>query len=498
MIPVTAAAGRRYGVLGLGRSGLVSARAIRAGGGEALCWDDSEAARATAAAEGFTVTDLTKPESWAGVDRLILSPGVPHHWPETHPAVEAALEAGALLDNDFGLFFEEAEAWRLAGDYGPEAEDQAARAAEMGLYDPTPGPKFILITGSNGKSTTSALTAHLLTAMGAPTQLGGNIGRGVLDFDVPPPEGFVVMEISSYQLDSARRLDADLGVWLNISPDHLDRHGGMGGYVAAKRRLFEFGRPLSAVIGVDEPEGRLIANQIRYEAESSAPVLEISSRKALKTNTGWSAFLDGGDLVEWREGAELFRLDVSTLPTLRGRHNGQNLAAAWGICRLLGFEPERIAPHLASYPGLPHRMELVAQIDGVAWVNDSKATNADAAEKALLTYDRIRWIAGGVPKAGGIEPLKPLFGKIAKSYLIGEAAQDFAATLGAHPHEIVRTLEEALRRARAEAQPGETVLLSPACASFDQFKDYEARGAAFRKIVEGLREAAEARGGGAP
>ncbi|WP_018631932.1 UDP-N-acetylmuramoyl-L-alanine--D-glutamate ligase [Neomegalonema perideroedes] len=493
MIPVTAAAGRKFGVLGLGRSGLASARAIRAGGGEALCWDDSEPARAAAAAEGFALTDLTKPESWIGVERLILSPGVPHHWPHAHPAVTAALEAGALLDNDFGLLFGEAEAWRLAGDFGPEAEDQAALAAEMGLYDPTPGPKFILITGSNGKSTTTALTAHILRAGGRPTQMGGNIGRGVLDLDPPPPEGFVVMEISSYQLDSARRLDADLGVWINISPDHLDRHGGMGGYVAAKRRLFEFGRPLSAVIGVDEPEGRLIANQTRYEAGDSAPVLEVSARKALK-GSGWSVFLEGADLVEWREGAEQFRHDLSDAKTLRGNHNGQNAAVAWGICRLLGLTPEEIAPHLATYPGLPHRMELIAEIGGAAYVNDSKATNADAAEKALLSYDKIRWIAGGAPKAGGISPLKPLFGRIVKSYLIGEAAQDFAATLGDHPHEIAGTLEAALRRARAEAQPGETVLLSPACASFDQFKDYEARGAAFRKIVEGLRDSAEAAG----
>lgn len=486
MIPVTAALGRKYGVLGLGRSGLTAARAIRAGGGEALCWDDSEAARAAAEAEGFLVTDLTKVEAWAGVERLILSPGIPHLYPAPHPAVEAALEAGALLDNDFGLLFEEAEAWRLAGDFGPEAEDQAELAAEMGLYDPTPGPKFILITGSNGKSTTTALIAHILRATGRPTQLGGNIGRGVLDFDPPPPEGFVVMEISSYQLETARRLDADVGVLTNISPDHLDRHGGMGGYVSAKRRLFDNGRPLSAVVGVDEHEGRLIANLMRYEAESSAPVLEISSKRLLR-GMRWSAFLEGGDLVEWREGAEQFRLDIANLPTLRGRHNAQNVAVAWGACRLLGLTPEEIAPHLASYPGLPHRMELIGEVDGVAWVNDSKATNADAAEKALLTYDKIRWIAGGVPKAGGIETLRPLFGKIAKTYLIGQAAEEFARTLEGRPYEIVGTLEEAARRIRAEARPGETALLSPACASFDQFRDYEARGAAFRGLVEALK-----------
>ena len=486
MIPVTAAAGRKFGVLGLGRSGLASARAIREGGGEALCWDDSESARAAAAAEGFTLADLTKPESWVGVERLILSPGIPALYPTPHPAVTAALDAGALLDNDFGLLFGEAEAWRLAGDFGPEAEDQAALAMEMGLYDPTPGPKFILVTGSNGKSTTTALIHHILTAAGHPSQLGGNIGRGVLDLDPPPPEGFLVMEISSYQLETARRLDADVGVWINISPDHLDRHGGMGGYVAAKRRLFENGRPLSAVIGVDEPEGRLLANQTRYVAETSAPVIEISARRALKSLWGWSVFLDGTALVEWREGAEQYRVDLAEAQTLRGRHNGQNAAAAWATCRLLGLTPEQIAPHLSTYPGLPHRMERVGEIDGVAYVNDSKATNADAAEKALLSYDKIRWIAGGVPKAGGIEPLTPLFDRIVKSYLIGQAAPEFAETLDGHPYEIVGTLEEALRRIRAEAKPGDTALLSPACASFDQFRDYEARGAAFRALVADL------------
>ncbi|MEM7742554.1 MAG: UDP-N-acetylmuramoyl-L-alanine--D-glutamate ligase [Pseudomonadota bacterium] len=458
MIPVTAYEGQRVGVLGLGRSGLATARALRAGGAIPVCWDDREDSRS--AAEDFEIADLTREREAADLDALIVSPGIPHLYPEPHKAVQRAWDNGIPVDNDVGLFF------AALADVEPE-DDEA------------PWPQVIAVTGSNGKSTTTALIHHILSHAGRPTQMGGNIGRGVLDLAPPGAGEIVVLELSSYQIELARTLAPDIAVFLNLSLDHLDRHGGMGGYFAAKRRLFEAGAPETTIIGVDETEGRYLASIV------ARPTL-ISATTRLRGD-GRSVFMNKSHLTEWR-GKQIAAIDLRDAEALRGAHNHQNACAAYAACRAVGLNPRQIEPALTTFPGLAHRMEKIAEIAGAAYVNDSKATNADAAEKALLSYDRIRWIAGGLPKEGGIAPLVPLLGRVAKTYLIGEAAEAFAATLGDAPHQVTGTLAAAVAAAHADAEPGETVLLSPACASFDQFPSFEARGDAFRAAVERLQE----------
>jgi UDP-N-acetylmuramoylalanine--D-glutamate ligase len=467
VIPLRAYAGQRVGVLGLGRSGLSAARALRAGGAEPVCWDDNEAARSTAAAEGFEIADLTRAREAASVVRLIVSPGIPHLYPEPHGAVVAAQAAGVPVDNDVGLFF----AALGAGDL----ED---------FDDEGPEPKVIAVTGSNGKSTTTALIHHILKEAGRRTQMGGNIGRGVLDLDPPGPGEIVVIELSSYQTELARTLAPDVAVFINLSPDHLDRHGGLGGYFAAKRRLFELGAPERSVIGVDEPEGRYLAGT------AEAPIT-VSVETKLR-GEGWSVFMNKAHLTEWRAGKQVAAIDMRAALALKGAHNHQNACAAYAACRAAGLGPRQIEGGLMSFPGLAHRMERIGEAGGVTYVNDSKATNADAAEKALQAYDRIRWIAGGRPKQGGIELLRPLFGRIAKAYLIGEAEAAFAATLAGTPHMRCGDLATAVAAARAEAEPGDVVLLSPACASFDQFENFERRGDAFRAMVTSYLAAPQA------
>jgi UDP-N-acetylmuramoylalanine--D-glutamate ligase len=288
----------------------------------------------------------------------------------------------------------------------------------------------------------------------------------------------IAVELSSYQTELARRLAPDVAVFLNLSPDHLDRHGGLGGYFAAKRRLFEIGAPETAIVGIDEPEGRYLASICED------PVLVTAMQRP--RGEARAVFMNRNHLTEWRAGRQIAAFDLRGAPALIGRHNHQNACAAWAACRALGLGPRQIEEGFASFPGLAHRLERIGNARGVAFVNDSKATNADAAAKALQSFGRIRWIAGGRPKEGGIEPLRPLFGRVAKAYLIGEAAPAFAATLGQTPHAVCGTLDAAVAAAVAEAEPGDTVLLAPACASFDQFADFEARGEAFRALVRPL------------
>ena len=462
MIPVRGYDGHRVAVLGLGRSGLAAALALRAGGAEVVCWDDRDTSAAQA--EGFAVADLNRDAAWEGVVALIVSPGIPHLYPEPHPVVALAQARGVVIDNDVGLFF------------------RSFATSDWDRFDTA--PQVVCVTGSNGKSTTTALIAHCLESAGRPVQMGGNIGRGVLDLD-PAGEGeTVVLELSSYQIELARALAPDVGVFVNLSADHLDRHGGMGGYFAAKRRLFAEGGPERSVIGVDTPEGRFLAAQMREETRNGDPVIRIANTAQIKD--GWSVFARKGFLAEWRRERQVASVDLREIAALPGAHNHQNACAAWAVLRSLGLAPRQIEQGLRSYPGLVHRSQIVATRSGVTFVNDSKATNADAAAQALRAFDRIRWIAGGVPKEGGITPLKPLFGAIAKAYLIGEAAEAFATTLGDTPHSISGTLEAAVAAAAADAQPGEVVLLAPACASFDQFDSFEARGEAFVRLVQGL------------
>ncbi|MGB3313835.1 MAG: UDP-N-acetylmuramoyl-L-alanine--D-glutamate ligase [Albidovulum sp.] len=461
MIPVRGYEGRKVAVLGLGRSGLATARALIAGGAEPCLWDDSPEARDNAESAGFALTDLTRATAWGEVAALIVSPGIPHLYPEPNKLIARAMAAGVPVDNDIGLFF---RSWAT-----PDWD-------EMGQT-----PKVIAVTGSNGKSTTTALIHHILEVAGRPSQMAGNIGRGVLDIDPAQDGEVVVLELSSYQTDLARSLTPDVAVFTNLSPDHLDRHGGLGGYFAAKRRLFAEGGPDRAVVGVDEVEGRFLANQLSQGAGDDR-VIRISSGAKLE-GPGWSVFARKGFLSEWRKGRQVASIDLREVRGLPGAHNHQNACAAYAATRTLGLAPKLIEQALFSFEGLPHRSQLVGEKDGVRFVNDSKATNVDSAAKALQAFLKIRWIAGGLGKDGGITGLKPHLGSVVKAYLIGHSARDFALELGEVPHEICETMDRAVARAAEEALPGEVVLLAPAAASFDQYPNFEKRGEDFAEQV---------------
>ena len=464
MIPVQGYQGRKVAVLGLGRSGQATARALIAGGAEALVWDDSPEARAKAEAEGFVCTDLTRNLALEGVAVLVTSPGIPHLYPAPHKVILRAYEMGVPVDNDIGLFF------------------RSYATADWDDFEVT--PRIVCVTGSNGKSTTTALIQHILTVAGRPCQMAGNIGRGVLDLEPARDGEVVVLELSSYQTDLARALTPDVAVFTNLSPDHLDRHGGMGGYFAAKRRLFAEGGPDRAVIGVDEVEGRYLAGQMA-EGPADDRVIRVSSGQKLE-GFGWSVFARKGFLAEWRKGRQVASVDLREVAGLPGAHNHQNACAAYAACRALGIAPKLIEGAFDSFAGLPHRSQLVGEKGGVRFVNDSKATNVDSAGKALQAFAKIRWIAGGMAKEGGIAGLLPFAGSVSKAYLIGHSARDFAMELGEVPYEICETMARAVTLAAAEAVAGEVVLLAPAAASFDQYADFEKRGEDFIGLVKSV------------
>ncbi len=464
MIPVKGHEGQKIAVLGLGRSGLATARALQAGGAEPLCWDDSPEARGKAELAGLRLVDLTRAGAFDGVSALIVSPGIPHLYPAPNPVIARAYDAGVPVDNDIGLFF------------------RSFATEEFDDFDVA--PRVVCVTGSNGKSTTTALIHHILTHAQRPTQMAGNIGRGVLDLDPAIDGEVIVLELSSYQTELARALTPDVAVFTNLSPDHLDRHGGMGGYFAAKRRLFAEGGPDRAVIGVDEPEGRYLANQTAQGAADDR-VIRIASGQKLE-GFGWAVFARKGFLSEWRRGKQVASVDLRGVAGLPGAHNHQNACAAYAAARTLGLAPKVIEAAFHSFAGLPHRSQTVGETNGIRFVNDSKATNVDSAAKALQAFPRIRWIAGGMGKDGGIAALAPHLGSVVKAYLIGHSARDFALQLGPLPHEICDTMERAVARAAAEAQPGDVVLLAPAAASFDQYPNFEKRGDDFTAQVRAI------------
>lgn len=461
MIPVQGVTGKCVAVLGLGRSGRATLVALVAGGATTVAWDDSAATRDAAAADGVAIVDLTKDSGFNGIDLLVTSPGIPHLYPAPHPAIAAAWAAGVPVDNDIGLFF------------------RSYATYDWDDFDMT--PKVVAVTGSNGKSTTSALIHHILCETGRPAQLAGNIGRGVLD--IPPARDgeVVVLELSSYQTDLARALTPDVAVFTNLSPDHLDRHAGLGGYFAAKRRLFAEGGPDRAVIGVDEPEGRYLANQLA-EGPGDDRVIRVSSGQKL-TGDGWQVYARKGFLSEYRKGRQVGSIDLRGVAGLPGAHNHQNACAAYAACRALGIGPKAIETALHSYPGLPHRSQLIADQNGVRFVNDSKATNVDAAAKALQAFDKIRWICGGLQKDGGLDGLLAHTGSVVRAYVIGREADQFARQLPGVETEVCTTMARAVQQAATDAQPGEVVLLAPACASFDQYDNFEQRGDDFAEQV---------------
>lgn len=427
-----------------------------------MVWDDSATGRDAAEADGFELRDLTKAQAFQDVAAIITSPGIPHLYPAPHPVIAAAWEAGVPVDNDIGLFFQS--------------------FASEGFEDFDTAPRVVAVTGSNGKSTTSALIHHILAECGRPSQLAGNIGLGVMDLEPAVDGEVVVLELSSYQTDLARSLTPDIAVFTNLSPDHLDRHGGPGGYFAAKRRLFAEGGPDRAIIGVDEPEGLYLANQLA-QGPTDDRVIATSVTQKL-TGPGWHVFARKGFLAEWRKGRQVASIDLRDIPGLPGSHNHQNACAAFAVARALGLGPKAIEAALHSYPGLPHRSQRIAEKDGVVFVNDSKATNVDAAAKALSAFPKIRWICGGLEKEGGLEALLPAARSVTKAYVIGREAEAFARQLTGIAAEVCTTMERAVTLAIEEAEPGETVLLAPAAASFDQYDNFERRGDDFVACVE--------------
>jgi UDP-N-acetylmuramoylalanine--D-glutamate ligase len=464
VIPVATFAGRKVAVFGLGGSGLVSAQALLSGGADVMAFDDNADSLNKAEAAGIPIGDL-RALDWSKLTALVLSPGVPLTHPKPHWSVELAHQAGVPVIGDIELFCRERR--RLA-----------------------PRAPFVAITGTNGKSTTTALTAHLAASAGIDAQLGGNIGTAILSLAPPQapeiaPARVHVVECSSYQIDLAPSLDPSIGILINLSEDHLDRHGTMAHYTDVKARLVA-GVPDggTAIVGVDDEWCRAIADRL---AQSGKPVMRISVRGALADGF----YAEGSWIMRAVAGKATRLADLGGIGSLRGVHNAQNAACASAAALALGLSGEAIQAGLRSFPGLVHRMEEVGRAGRVLFVNDSKATNADSAAQALVCFDDIFWIAGGKPKTGGIEPLRGFFPRIRKAYLIGEAAEEFAATLGDDvPHDIVGTLDKAVAAAARDAAHAgagaPVVLLSPACASFDQYRNFEVRGDAFRALVQAL------------
>ena len=456
MIRITTFAGRNVAVFGLARSGIVAAQALREGGATVACWDDGEGGRAAAAAAGLPLVDLSQAD-WSGFAALVLAPGVPLTHPRPHWTVDKAKAAGVEIIGDIELFFRE-----------------RARSC--------PECPVIAITGTNGKSTTTALIAHILKSAGKDVQMGGNIGVGVLSLEPPAPDRYFVIEMSSFQIDLTPSLHPTVGVLTNITPDHLDRHGSMETYAAVKEKLVSGAD--NSVLGIDDV----------WSSKSSQFLTDCNKiHLRISTKSQADIYLRDGKLFGSDGTSSTEIADLNGIGSLRGAHNGENAAAAFAAMTLLHIPVEAVVAGFKSFPGLAHRLEELGYVGRAVIVNDSKGTNADSTEKALLSFaaGSIYWIAGGVPKEGGIEPLAPYFNRVAKAYLIGQCAPDFAVTLaGKVPFEMCGTMEVALQQAvrdtAASSATEPVVLLSPACASYDQYKSFEHRGDHFRALAEAL------------
>lgn len=461
MIDLSHLKGHRVAVLGLGKSGTAAIRALKAAGVSVAAWDDKVAGRSFAEREGVAIRDFGA-EGMGGADLVMLSPGIARSHPRPHPAVARALEAGCRLVGDIDLL---AEALPEAG--------------------------FLGITGTNGKSTTTALLQHVFAAAGTESEAGGNLGPAALGLRSVGPGGWYVLEVSSYQLETITEVPWSIGVFINISPDHLDRYPDMAGYVAAKKRLLDGIRPGgTAVIGVDDDYSRTVFAGMPTRPEIRA--IPVSAERAVDGGVFVRDFM----LHDATRGEAHTVLDLREAPALPGTHNGQNAACAWAAARTAGVPADILAQAIRTFPGLGHRLQLVGTIGGVRFVNDSKGTNPDAAAKALAAYDTIYWIAGGRPKDGGLEAVDPYLLHVRRAFLIGEAAAKFAAHLeGRVPYQRCTDLDAAIgaayQAARADGAAGAVVLMSPACASFDQFANFEARGDAFIASVKGLQVRAQ-------
>ncbi len=458
MFPAISFANKSVGVFGLARSGTSCALALQLGGAKVFAWDDSEPSVEKARAEGVSITNLHSFD-FKSLDALVLSPGVPLTHPEPHWTVVKAKQAGIEIIGDTEIFARE-----------------LAKA----------GSKLVAITGTNGKSTTTALIGHVFRHAGIDADVGGNIGLAVFNLRKPEKNSVYVLELSSFQIDLMPSLKPDVGILTNITPDHLDRHGTLQHYAAVKARIFaKMTTSDVALIGVDDDNCKALLNLVPASATTYAVSVEHDLPSGIAAPDGILRFKQNGQAID--------QIDLRAMHALKGKHNWQNASMAFGAARALGVSVAQIESAMKSFPGLAHRMQQIATRGGVAFVNDSKATNADAAEKALASFDNIYWIAGGIAKTGGIESLQPYFSKITKAYLIGAAATDFERTLNGKVVFVqCGTLEKAVEQSAQDATQDKrgnaVVLLSPACASFDQYKNFEIRGDAFMAAVAALAD----------
>ena len=456
MIAAKSYLGKKVAVMGLARSGQSAAEALKAGGAEVIAWDDDVKKCRESALLGINISDLTK-EDFTNIDALILSPGIPHSYPKPHVVAKKARKANTPIIGDIEIFVK--------------------NFVE---------PRIIGITGTNGKSTTTALVGHILRCAGLPVEIGGNIGLPVLGFENTLDAGYQVLELSSYQLELTPSLCCEIAVILNISPDHLDRHGGMDGYKAAKLKIMEsLPEKAIAIIGVDDPESIGIAKWLTENEYKNLCVTPISGLVVPENGVG---VLNGNIISNInRENEVVISLHDKTI--LPGAHNWQNVAAGTAVALTLGISNNIIKNAISSFPGLPHRQELVGTFNRLTFINDSKATNADAAARALSCYESIYWILGGQSKEGGIGLLSKFFPKIRHAFLIGECSEEFADVLkGVVKFTNCGTIQNAIETIKNDIpsiyNDKVVILLSPAAASFDQFESYEARGDAFRVLIE--------------
>lgn len=462
MIDLSHLRGKTIAVLGLGKSGLASVKALINAGAIVWAWDDNAAGRELIEPLGLAPINLAECD-WTEPDVLVISPGIPSTFPTPHPAAEKARRAGKPIICDVEL-----------------------------LCTAQPDVPTLAITGTNGKSTTTALTAHIIAQAGIKTQAGGNLGNAALGLEPSTADDCLVLELSSYQLDLLEHAEFDACALLNITPDHLDRHGGMDGYIGAKRQIFARNKgPKWAIISVDDEPCAKMA--IELAREGGRHIIEVSVKKPV--DHGIYVDADGW-LIDDMSGAQTRILDLNTVTHMPGRHNWQNIAFAYGLSRARGVDATKIIDGVMSFPGLAHRQERLGTLDGVVFVNDSKATNAEASAKALSAYQNIYWIVGGKPKEGGIEGLEEFYPHIKKAYLFGAATNAFAQTLGDDlPWAKCETLDVATKAAfddaKASGDDAPVVMLTPACASFDQFRSFEARGDAFRDLFAQLAAAEE-------
>ncbi len=462
MIAATGFAQKTVAVMGLGRTGQSAAKALVAGGAQVLAWDDNADNRAAAEAAGIACQDIAK-RDWSDIAALVLSPGIAHTHPKPHHVVELARAVGVPIIGDTELF-----------------------ALAINALAEKDRPMVFGITGTNGKSTTTALLSHVLRECGHDAHAGGNIGTACLDLPAPHPGSVYVLELSSYQLELTSSLRCDGAILLNVSPDHLDRHGGMDGYKAAKRRIFDNQRKDDvAIVSMDDTHAQNICMSLM--AQNVVKLVPISAQGMLSTGISFAA----GKIYESNAHETKMRVDLDAAPALIGRHNGQNAAAVFAAARHAGLAADAIAAAMYSFSGLEHRMEYIGTVGGVRFINDSKATNADAVHQALATFENVFWIAGGQAKSGGLDGLEADLDHVRAAYLIGQAQNNFAKQLKGKV-EVHRsgTLDAAVAAAFLAAQQSglhdPVVLLSPACASFDQFADFKARGEAFRNCVAAL------------